>query len=80
MLVNSPMVEGTGLESFCRVADDPEEWLAALELCFSNPYQENDWRARKALESKLDTGKGAQQTIALLFPETATRNPGNQLG
>ena len=80
VLVNSPMVEGTGLESFCRVADDPEEWLAALELCFSNPYQENDWRARKALESKLDTGKGAQQTIALLFPETATRNPGNQLG
>jgi hypothetical protein len=45
-MVNSPMVQDTGLEEFCVVKDTPEEMAEAMEALMRLPFSESEFKAR----------------------------------
>lgn len=46
------MVENTGLESLCSVANTPQEWMKELDRLFSLSFEEVDLNKRKDILSK----------------------------
>jgi len=62
VLVNPTMVEGTGLEKYCSVADEIEDWRRQLELLFSAETEMQKIQTRQELVSGLfDNQKNATQ-------------------
>lgn len=52
VLVNSPMVNNTGLESLCVIADSPEEFKTAVMQLFSAAFSAEDILPRKKVLEK----------------------------
>lgn len=72
-LVNSFMVEGTGLESLCTVADRAEEFKKALTDLMKKPFTAEDIRERETyLHEHFDPVKNAQKIVSSLSVPDAT--------
>ncbi len=69
-IVNSPMVENTGLESLCVIRDSKEEIKKAVLDYFARPFTQKDIEKRKKLldDSTYSTNYNINQLIELLFP------------
>jgi hypothetical protein len=69
-IVNSPMVENTGLESLCIIRDSAEEIKKAVLDYFARPFTQKDIEKRKKLldDSIFSTNYNINQLIELLFP------------
>ncbi|MFH0864926.1 MAG: hypothetical protein V1904_01935, partial [Bacteroidota bacterium] len=69
-IVNSPMVEDTGLESLCIIRDSSEEMKKAVLGYFARPFTQKDIEKRKKLldNSIYSTNYNIHQLIDLLFP------------
>lgn len=68
-LVNSPMVENTGLEPLCHVADDAESMVRMIEKLFQTPFTESEIQQRKEFldQSKFSNQKNIELLIHQLF-------------
>lgn len=51
-LVNNEMVENTGLEPLCAVANSPQEWMSELDRLFNLSFEELDLNQRKDILSE----------------------------
>jgi hypothetical protein len=68
-LVNKPTVEGTGLETACRVAEDGNEFEKAVLELYGKSYSENDISIRHQLLHQLfDNQKNAHKLVSYLWP------------
>lgn len=69
-IVNSPMVEDTGLESICIIRDSSEEMKKAVLDYFARPFMQKDIEKRKKLldNNIYSTNYNINQLIELLFP------------
>lgn len=66
-LVNTTMVEHTGLEEFCVIKDDPEDMANTMEALMRLPFGREEFNARiTKLNAVFSTEKGAHQIIRLL--------------
>ncbi len=66
-MVNTPMVENTGLEEFCIVKDTPEEITNTLEALMRLPFNREEFNARlHKLHASFSTANSAQKIIELL--------------
>lgn len=66
-LVNSLMVEDTGLEEFCVVKNDPQDMANAMEALMRLPFSREEFNSRvKKLNSVFSTEINAQKIIELL--------------
>jgi hypothetical protein len=68
-IVNTPMVENTGLEPLCIIRDSSEEIKKAVLDYFARPFTNKDIDKRKKLlnDSIYSTGYNINQLISLLF-------------
>jgi hypothetical protein len=68
-IVNSPMVESTGLESCCIIKDNSDDMKKAVKECFSKPFAANDISKRKhhLNDSKFSNSYNINQLIDMLF-------------
>lgn len=63
-IANSFMVNNTGLENFCIVADKPEEFAKAVESCFQFEFDDLKIQERKKLEhSKFSNKENIKRLI-----------------
>lgn len=46
-IVNNEMINNTGLETLCTVANSPQEWMSALDLIFSRSFDDSSLSHRK---------------------------------
>lgn len=46
-IVNDTMLEGTGLNNLCVIANNSDEWITAIERLQTVPFQETDLRKRE---------------------------------
>lgn len=54
-IVNNEMIDNTGLESLCTVANSPQEWMNALDSMFNESFNESTLSNRKeVLKSHFD--------------------------
>ncbi|MBO4402931.1 MAG: glycosyltransferase family 1 protein [Bacteroidales bacterium] len=68
-LVNRAMVEGSGLEQACVVADTPEAMLSALQTLWNTSFTEADLSQRKMLlQGKYDNVHNAELLLQTMFP------------
>lgn len=65
-LVNSLMTEGTGLDKFCTIADQPDEMKAQLRLLFQKEFTEDDLVFRKQIELSFSDKEEIKKLIRLL--------------
>ncbi|WKZ65024.1 MAG: hypothetical protein QY325_09640 [Flavobacteriales bacterium] len=67
VVCNTPMVEGTGLESLCHVHDDPRSMRESILACMGRPAngQALELRAR-VLEERFSNRRNAVRIVALL--------------
>jgi hypothetical protein len=65
-VVNTPMVQATGLENLCEIAELPQEMAALLDRCMQKPFTnaalEN---RRKLLDEYFSNRAGAQSLMQL---------------
>jgi hypothetical protein len=65
-VVNTPMVQATGLENLCEIAELPQEMAALLDRCMQKPFTnaalEN---RRKLLDEHFSNRAGAQSLMQL---------------
>lgn len=68
-IVNSPMVDNTGLEQLCLVANTVEEMRqAVIDIAAKKSFAEEDIQARKKiLETDFSNEAGAKRLMELLF-------------
>jgi len=67
-LVNKPMVEGTGLESTCKVAADAESMRLALGELWTEAFTDNAFEQRKKLlQESFSNQSHAQELIEKIF-------------
>lgn len=72
-LVNTFMVEGTGLEDLCVPAETPGDFKCALDKLMVKPFEEKDIRERAAYLCKhFDRKKNAKKIITSLQEDHAT--------
>lgn len=65
-LANTPMVEGTGLESFCHIADSNEEWKAMIIQLASTEENEEEIKNRQAkIHNLFDCEVNAKRILEL---------------
>jgi hypothetical protein len=65
-LVNSPMVQGTGLEKLCVVNDEANTFAKAVEEFSQKPFSESQFHQRKKLLTSYKNDKGVEVCISLL--------------
>jgi len=66
-LVNSDMVYGTGLASFCHVADSPVQMLRLIQRLMQTPFSDADRHLRRQrLAQHHDNAENARQVINLI--------------
>jgi len=66
-IVNSPMVDQTGLESLCSIADSPNEMKKKIQELFNTEFNEEEAaRREKILMSGFSNKKNIQELISLL--------------
>lgn len=66
-IVNSPMVEGTGLDHLCHVADTPQEMLDRIKKLWASDFDETEINTRTTyLDQHFSNKKGAIQLIESL--------------
>jgi hypothetical protein len=67
-IVNKPMVDKTGLEELCTVADSPGEMKEKVREVFQKEFSVNDIEKRKkALREDFSNKKNAEKLIKVLF-------------
>jgi len=67
IITNAASLEGTGLETFCELAETPNEYIAKIQKLFEIPFTENDINKRKEiLETMYDNEKNGQQLMSWL--------------
>ncbi|MCF8256809.1 MAG: glycosyltransferase [Flavobacteriales bacterium] len=67
-VVNSPMVDRTGLEALCRVEDSDRRFIEAVEDLFARDFASSDIERRQAvLLSKFSNSAAAEKLSAMLF-------------
>lgn len=67
VLVNPPMLAGTGLGQACVIADTAEEFKSAISLLMKIDVDEQQQRERKSLLEDFNTKKQAQRIIGWLL-------------
>jgi hypothetical protein len=65
-LVNREMVEGTGLEHLCSLADHPDEMISSLDELMHQPITEEQIRERKTTLQDYSNRAGAEKILRLL--------------
>ncbi len=66
-ITNSMMVQSTGLEKLCAIADNQQDMIAAIENLFEKKFREEDIELRKEiLGDEFSNEKNAQKILALL--------------
>jgi hypothetical protein len=66
-IVNTPMVEKTGLESLCIIANEPSEMKEQIKRVFQKELSDNEINKRKVLlEDKFSNKKNAELLIQLI--------------
>jgi len=69
-VVNTPMIQNTGLESLCTVADTPEEIARTVTQLMNEPFSPDVLSRRKeVLSESFQNAKWAEKLIRLLFPD-----------
>ena len=67
-IVNTPMVENTGLESLCHVTDNVEEMRKKIKKLFENEFTVKDTIKRKqVLEEQFSNKKSAEKLIKAIY-------------
>ena len=67
-VVNGPMVEGTGLEPFCRVENTEKRMRAAIQDLFETPFSQSEIEKRKQLTiGPFANSTNAQRLVNLFF-------------
>lgn len=67
-LVNTPMVENTGLEELCIISDNPQNMREQLSNLMKNDFTELDLALRKeVLEEEFNNSKNAEKLIRVIF-------------
>jgi hypothetical protein len=67
-IVNKPMVDNTGLEELCIIADSPGEMKKSLVEVFQKEFSANDISKRETiLRENFSNKKNAEKLIKLLF-------------
>jgi len=66
-LVNSPMVEDTGLESLCCIANDAESMIIQIKAIMKTPFEEEETTKRKELLKPFDNKTNAAIVKAVIF-------------
>jgi hypothetical protein len=68
-IVNSPMVEDTGLEKLCIVNDDADEMKKSVKEFFEKPFSGKDINKRKQAlnDSKYSNSYNVNQLLTMLF-------------
>ncbi len=67
VVANPDMVAGNGLDRFCRVAESPEAFRAAVAAVAERPFGEEDLAARRPLEAVYSNTAGAEALTRSLF-------------
>jgi len=69
ILVNSPMVEETGLEELCHIADSPQVMREKVHMLFQKPFTDDELliRKEKLLQKGFDNQTKAKKIIEFLF-------------
>jgi len=68
-VVNTPMVENTGLESLCSIATNAQEMKQLIIEKFQSEFDKKELEERKnILEKEFDNRVNAQKLIQILFP------------
>ena len=69
-IVNSPMVEDTGLENICIVKNSPEDLKKSVIENFVKPFTAKEISTRKHLlnDSKFSNNYNVNQLVEMLFP------------
>ncbi|MBC8045656.1 MAG: mannosyltransferase, partial [Fimbriimonadaceae bacterium] len=65
-IVNSAMVNNTGLEKYCIVADDAEQMKAAIHKTFKKEFSDADLLFRKNIEKEFSDISEIKKLITLL--------------
>lgn len=65
-LVNTLMVEGTGLNQLCIVSGRKEELISNLNLLMELPFEESQIRARKKALKEFSNRAGAEKILRLI--------------
>ena len=67
VVCNTPMVEGTGLETLCHVHDDPGGMRLSILACMAKPANGSSLEARvSVLEERFSNRRNAEAIVALL--------------
>jgi hypothetical protein len=67
-VVNKPMVDNTGLEELCVVADSPNEMKERIKEIFQKEFSSNEIAKRESvLQENFSNKKNAEKLIKLLF-------------
>ena len=67
-LVNSYMVENTGLESLCRVEDTPQRMVSAVKSLFAEPFGDHGKLKREEiLHARFCNTVNAEKLYSLIF-------------
>ncbi len=67
VIVNTKMIEGTGLESLCEVANSKKEFLHKTKQLLKEKFTQDQLSKRKKSLSNFDTKKSAQKIIDVIF-------------
>ncbi len=66
-IVNSPMVENTGLESVCHVKNSPEEMISAIKFLFDKDFSTEMIESRKSILAEKFSNLENAKKISDLF-------------
>jgi hypothetical protein len=70
--VNSIMIDGTGLEDLCHVADTPQSFIKIIARLYRQPFSEDDIEARrKLLYKEYDNEANARQMVKWIWETNA---------
>jgi hypothetical protein len=65
-VVNTPMVQETGLESLCRIADGAQDMAKALDECMQQAFGQKELnRRREVLEGNFSNAAGARALMKM---------------
>tara|TARA_B110000091_G_C13808752_1_gene473867 strand:- start:21 stop:1133 length:1113 start_codon:yes stop_codon:yes gene_type:complete len=67
VVANSKMIEDTGLENLCELANTKQELLQVTEALFKTAFSENQVKARKYELDKFNPTLNAQKMIDIIF-------------
>ncbi|WP_299824502.1 glycosyltransferase [uncultured Pontibacter sp.] len=69
-VVNNAMIEKTGLESTCTVANSPEAIVNAINELYSKPYTDTEHARRKSIFQELYSNQNSVAQIIGLYDES----------